>query len=289
MFETVVSTFQASPWLFYTTVFIIGLCIGSFLNVVAYRLPIMMEREWKSECQDFLGIEHEKDSKPFTLSSPASACPECGHKIRFYENIPVLSYLILRGKCSSCGTHISLQYPVVELMTGILSLVVALRFDVSLQTLAGLAFTWMLVTLTLIDLKTQLLPDNITLPLLWSGILCALFDIFTDLKTSIIGAMAGYMILWSVYQLFKLITKKEGMGFGDFKLLAAMAAWVGYSYLPQMILVSAITGSIIGIAMLVLGKSSQQQPIPFGPYLAIAGWIALLWGDTINSSYLALL
>jgi leader peptidase (prepilin peptidase)/N-methyltransferase len=288
MFDSVTSVFQANPWLFYSTVLIIGLCIGSFLNVVAYRLPIIMEREWRSECQQFLDIKPDPDGASFTLSTPASACPHCGHKIRFYENIPLLSYLFLRGRCSSCGVHISLQYPLVEVLTGILSVVVAQRFGVSLHTLAALAFTWILLALTLIDLKKQLLPDSMTLPLLWLGILCALFGLYTDLQSSVVGAMAGYMILWSVYQVFKLVTKKEGMGFGDFKLLAAMAAWVGYAYLPQMILVSAISGSVIGIVMLIFGRA-QQQPIPFGPYLAIAGWIALLWGETINESYLSLL
>jgi leader peptidase (prepilin peptidase)/N-methyltransferase len=292
VFENMATVFQTSPWLFYTSVLLLGLCIGSFLNVVAYRLPLMMERDWKVECHEFLELEPaeiEKRLASLNLAIPASACPNCGHHLRAWENIPVISYLFLKAKCSSCGTKISLQYPVVELVTGIASLIVAYHFAVTLQTLFALFFTWILIALTLIDLKKQLLPDNITLPLLWFGISISLFDVFTDLKSSIIGAMAGYLILWSVYQLFKLLTKKEGMGFGDFKLLAALGAWAGYSYLPQIILMSSVVGSIAGVTLLLTGKSKQQQPIPFGPYLAVAGWIALLWGEKINTAYLAFL
>ncbi len=283
-------TLQSSPWLFYSSVLLFGLCVGSFLNVVAYRLPIMMERDWKNECREYLELEPAEADEKLTalnLATPTSACPNCGHKLRFWENIPVISYLFLRAKCSSCDTSISIQYPVVELLTGIASLLVAYVFGVTAQTLAALFFTWVLIALTLIDLKKQLLPDNMTLPLLWLGIFISFYDLFTDLKSSIIGAMAGYLILWSVYQLFKLLTNKEGMGFGDFKLLAALGAWIGYSYLPQVILISSVVGSIAGITMLVIGKTKQQQPIPFGPYLAVAGWIALLWGETINTTYLS--
>ena len=292
MFENVVSVFQSSPWLFYSSVLFFGLCVGSFLNVVAYRLPLMMERDWKNECHEFLELakpEVEHHLSLLNLATPASACPNCGHKLRFWENIPVLSYIFLTAKCSSCGSKISLQYPVVELLTGITSLVVAYRFGVTLQTLAALLFTWVLISLTLIDLKKQLLPDNITLPLLWFGLFISFFELYSDLKSSVIGAMAGYLILWSVYHLFKLLTKKEGMGFGDFKLLAALGAWVGFSYLPQIILVSSVVGSVAGITMLLVGKTKQQQPIPFGPYLAVAGWIALLWGESINTTYLSFL
>ncbi len=292
MFDNIIIVFQSTPWLFYSTALFSGLCVGSFLNVVAYRLPLMMERDWKLECHDFLELEPPKIEDKLlslSLSTPASACPNCEHKIRFWENIPVLSYILLRAKCSSCSTTISLQYPVVELLTGFASLAVAYTFGPSLQTVAGLIFTWVLIALTLIDLKKQLLPDDITLPLLWGGILLSFYDVFTSLNDSIIGAIAGYLILWSVYQLFKLLTKKEGMGFGDFKLLAALGAWLGYSYLPQIILVSSVVGSIIGITMIIIGKNKQQQPIPFGPYLAAAGWIALLWGETINATYLSFL
>ena len=292
MFDNVIVVFQSAPWLFYSCVLFFGLCVGSFLNVVAYRLPLMMERDWKLECHKFLELEPPKFDDKLTslnLATPASACPHCGHNLRAWENIPVISYLFLRAKCSSCNEKISIQYPVVELITGIASLYVAFVFGVTIQTLTALFFTWTLIALTLIDLKKQLLPDDITLPLLWSGILLSFFNVYTDLTSSVIGAIAGYMILWSIYQLFKLLTKKEGMGFGDFKLLAALGAWAGYDYLPQIILVSSVVGSIIGISMLVTGKTKQQQPIPFGPYLAVAGWIALLWGETINATYLSFL
>ncbi len=292
VFENMTLTFQSMPWLFYSSVLFLGLCVGSFLNVVAYRLPLMMERDWKHECHEFLEIkqaETEPELASLNLATPASACPNCGHKIRFWENIPVISYLFLRGKCSSCKTSISAQYPLVELLTGVTSLAAAYTFGVSLQTLAALLFTWVLIALTLIDLKKQLLPDSITLPLLWLGLFISFFDLFTDLKSSVIGAMAGYLILWSVFHLFRLLTKKEGMGYGDFKLLAALGAWAGFSYLPQIILLSSVVGSVAGITMLLTGKTGKQQPIPFGPYLAVAGWIALLWGEAINATYLSFL
>lgn len=292
MLENFIVTFESSPWLFYSTILFLGLCVGSFLNVVAYRLPLMMQRDWKNECHEFLELEppsFDKRLATINLSTPASACPNCGHNLRAWENIPVISYLLLKAKCSSCKTGISAQYPVVELLTGIASLTVAYKFGVTLQTVTALFFTWALIALTLIDLKEQLLPDNITLPLLWLGIFISLFDVFTDLQSSVIGAIAGYLILWSVFHLFKLITKKDGMGFGDFKLLSALGAWVGFTYLPQIILISSVVGSIAGISMLILGKTKKQQPIPFGPYLAIAGWIALLWGEQINTSYLSFL
>jgi len=292
MLENIVFFFQSLPWAFYAAILFLGLSFGSFLNVVAYRLPRIMERDWKLECHEFLELEPPKIDDglaSLSLSTPASTCPNCGHKIRFWENIPVISYLFLRAKCSSCATNISIQYPVVELLTALASLTVAYTFGVTIQTVAALIFTWVLIALTLIDIKKQLLPDTITLPLLWAGISLSFFDIFTDLSSSVIGAIAGYMILWLIYQLFKLLTKKEGMGFGDFKLLAALGAWVGYSYLPQIILVSSVVGSIIGISMIVIGRTKQHQPIPFGPYLAVAGWIALLWGETINDTYLSFL
>lgn len=290
--ESLVIAFQSSPWLFHGSTLLLGLCVGSFLNVVAYRLPVMMERDWKLECHQFLELEppdFREDLLAMNLATPASACPKCGHKIRFWENIPIISYLLLKAKCSSCGEKISVQYPTVELLTGVSSVIVANTFGVSLQTLAALFFTWVLIALTLIDLKKQLLPDNITLPLLWGGLFFSFFEVFTDLQSSVIGAMAGYLLLWSVYHLFKLLTRKEGMGFGDFKLLAALGAWAGFSYLPQIILVSSVVGSIVGITMLVIGRTKHQQPIPFGPYLAIAGWIALLWGDKVNTTYLSFL
>lgn len=289
MLENVITVFESTPWLFYLVVVFTGLSVGSFLNVVAYRLPLMMERDWKLECHEFLELdkpELEPRLLSMNLATPASACPNCGHKLHFWENVPVIAYIFLRGKCSSCATKISIQYPLVEFITGTASIAVAYQFGVTLQTLFALIFTWALIALTLIDLKKQLLPDSITLPLLWLGILLSFFNLYTDLSASVIGAMTGYLVLWSVYHLFKLVTKKEGMGYGDFKLLAAMCAWTGFAYLPQMILISSVVGSIAGISMLLIGKTKQQQPIPFGPYLAVAGWIALLWGETINNTYL---
>jgi len=289
MLDNIIAAFEASPILYYFTVLFIGLCVGSFLNVVAFRLPIIMDREWKRECHQFLELnepEFDDYTRSLGLALPASACPTCGHTIRFWENIPVLSYLLLRGKCSVCGNAISIQYPLVEAFTAAASVVVARHFGITLQTLAMLIFTWTLIALVLIDIKKQLLPDNITLPLLWLGIFISLFHLFTDVQSSIIGAIMGYLVLWSVFQLFKLVTGKEGMGYGDFKLLAALGAWGGYTLLPQVILVSSVIGSIFGISMVLLKLSRKQQPIPFGPYLAIAGWIALLWGDKINQQYL---
>lgn len=269
-----------------------GLCVGSFLNVVAYRLPLMMEREWTQQCREFLQQDDDTPAQPqdvLTLSHPRSACPHCGHRITALQNIPLLSYLLLGGKCAACKTRISLRYPVVEALTAVLSLAVAMRFGVSLSTLAALLFSWCLIALTLIDLDKQLLPDNITYPLLWLGLLYAIGGDFTDLQSSVIGAAAGYMILWLVFQLFKLLTGKEGMGFGDFKLLAALGAWTGWQLLPLIILLSSVVGAVAGIIMLLTGYTRRAQAIPFGPYLAAAGWIALLWGAQINSAYLALL
>jgi len=284
--ESLLFAFESSPWLFFTSVILVSLAIGSFLNVVIYRLPIMLENEWRSECKEYLELEPEDKKDIFNLSKPDSSCPKCNHKIRAWENIPVLSYLALRGKCASCGVHISAQYPIIEATTAALSVLIGLKFGVSLETLFGLFFTWSLITLTMIDAKTQLLPDNITLPLLWFGILINTSDTYTDLQSSVFGAIAGYLILWSVYKLFKLVTGKEGMGYGDFKLLAALGAWMGWQMLPQIILLSSLVGAVIGIAMIVINKQKRGTPIPFGPYLAIAGWIAFIWGTQINQSWL---
>lgn len=286
----ILHVFENTPWLFYTTILLFGLCVGSFLNVVIYRLPTMLERDWRIQCHDYLELDDAKiDTKlqHLSLSKPDSTCPHCGHKIRAWENIPVLSYLFLRGKCSSCSSTISLRYPAIELLTGMLSVVVALQFGVSLATLAALLLTWTLIALTLIDYDRQLLPDDLTLPLLWLGLLFSFFDVFTNTQSSLIGAMLGYMILWSVFQTFKMVTGKEGMGFGDFKLLAALGAWMGWELLPQIILLSSVVGAITGIFMLLTGLTQRQQPIPFGPYLAAAGWIALVWGHDINRLYLS--
>ena len=263
---------------FYGLILFISLAFGSFLNVVIYRLPKMMEQEWHTQCRELLKLPAEPATK-LNLAYPASACPHCGHKIRIWENIPVISYLLLKGRCSSCHTKISIQYPIIEACTAAFSVLVAWKFGVSWQTVLGLILTWSLVSLTMIDIHKQLLPDSITLPLLWLGILANVFEIFTSLESSVIGAMAGYLALWSIYHLFKIITGKEGMGYGDFKLLAALGAWLGWKVLPIIILLSSLVGAIIGIAMILISRHDKSIPIPFGPYLAIAGWITLIWGD----------
>lgn len=272
--------------IFYIFISLIGLAVGSFLNVVIYRLPLMLENEWRQQCHEFLQLDNATDSEKLSLSSPASSCPICEHKIRFWENIPVFSYLLLKGKCSSCGTPISIQYPLIEAVTALLSIAVAVRFGFSWQTAAALLLTWSLISLTMIDFHKQLLPDNITLPLLSLGVVVSIFSLYTDLQSSVIGAMAGYLILWSIFHLFRLITGKEGMGYGDFKLLAALGAWMGWQYLPLIIILSSMVGAIIGISMMIFFKHDKNIPIPFGPYLAIAGWIALMWGAEINSTWL---
>ncbi|TNF38383.1 MAG: prepilin peptidase [Gammaproteobacteria bacterium] len=284
---SLLETLNAYPWLFYNAAIIIGLAFGSFLNVVIYRLPLIMENDWRQQCHDFLDMTYNKvDEKSMSLAFPASACPNCGHKIRFWENIPVISYLLLRGKCSNCKTAISIEYPLVESITAVLTLVIAIHFGPSLQALAAACFTWALIALTMIDFHKQLLPDNITLPLLWLGVICGLFGIFIDLEASVTGAIAGYLALWSVYHLFRLVTGKEGMGYGDFKLLAALGAWMGWKMLPLIILLSSAVGAVIGLAMIALSRHDKNIPIPFGPYLAIAGWIALIWGDAITDAWL---
>ncbi len=268
---------------------VFGLVVGSFLNVVIFRLPTMLESRWTQDCCELLEMEPQQESTPtgtFNLIVPGSTCPHCGHKIRPWENIPLLSYLFLKGKCASCKASISPRYPLVELTTGVLSAAVAFHFGYSEQALAVLILTWSLIALTMIDIDHQLLPDQITLPLLWAGLLVNAQGIFVDLTDAVYGAVAGYLILWTVFWLFKLITGKEGMGFGDFKLLAALGAWMGWQSLPIIVLMSSLVGAVIGIAgILILGRD-RNIPIPFGPYLAIAGWITLLWGDKITRLYL---
>ena len=276
---------EQNPAFFIGTVFVLGLMVGSFLNVVIYRLPVMMERDWQAQYQEYLG-ESPAEEAPLNLAQPPSRCPHCNHKIRFYENIPVLSYLWLRGKCSSCQAAISIRYPLIELLTGVLSAVIAWHFGFGPQAGAALLITWALIALSMIDVDHQLLPDSITLPLLWLGLALSLFPVFADMRSSLIGAIAGYLSLWTVYQLFKLVTGKEGMGFGDFKLLAALGAWMGWQALPVIVLLSSAVGALLGGAMIVIQGRDRAQPIPFGPYLAIAGWIALLWGEQISDAYL---
>lgn len=282
----ILELFQQNSVVFYTFVVLVGLSIGSFLNVVIYRFPIMLENDWKSQCRELLELEQPDNEPAVTLSSPASTCPSCGHKIRAWENIPLLSYLFLKGRCSSCKTKISIQYPMIELLTGILSLAVAYKFGVSWQTLFALILTWSLIAMSVIDIHKQILPDDISLPVLWLGLLLSVFSIYIDSATSITGAAVGYLILWSVYQLFKLLTGKEGMGYGDFKLLALFGAWFGWKYIPLIIILSSATGAIIGISMMVFNKHERNTPIPFGPYLATAGWISMMWGDQIINWYL---
>ena len=275
------------PWLYFSLVFIFSLMIGSFLNVVIHRLPIMLEREWQAEYRGYFTPEEEQATEPrYNLMVPRSACPHCGHAITALENIPLLSWLWLKGRCSECQAPISARYPLVELLTALLSVAVAMVISPGWGTLAALLLTWVLVALTFIDLDKMLLPDQLTLPLLWGGLLFNLIGGFAPLADAVIGAMAGYLVLWSLYWAFKLLTGKEGMGYGDFKLLAALGAWLGWQALPIILLLSSLVGAIIGISLIALRKHHQGNPIPFGPYLAIAGWIALLWGDTITRWYL---
>ena len=281
-----------SPAFFFAIVFVFSLMIGSFLNVVIYRLPKMLEQGWKRECREFLADELAQpktlsDDTVITLSTPSSTCPSCQHKIRFYENIPVISWLFLRGKCSQCQNKIALRYPLVELATALLSVVIAANFGVTLTTLFLLILTWGLICLTLIDFDHMLLPDQITLPLLWLGLLVNIDGAIVPLSDAVIGAVAGYMSLFSIFWLFKLITGKEGMGHGDFKLVALFGAWIGWQLLPLLILMASAVGAIIGISLMVLNNHQREQAIPFGPYLAIAGFITLLWGDGIWSWYLS--
>jgi leader peptidase (prepilin peptidase)/N-methyltransferase len=289
MLTDLVSFLQSHVTTYLTFLFVLGLLIGSFLNVVIYRLPIMMQREWRSDCLEFLDQPSEAAAEKFNLSVPRSRCSKCGHAISALENIPILSYFTLRGKCRQCKTLISMQYPLVELFTGVISLIIGWHFGVSLQTLVGLFFSWCLIAASGIDLGHKLLPDTITLPLMWLGILLSLFNVFIDLETSVIGAIAGYLFLWSVFWLFKLVTGKEGMGHGDFKLLAALGAWCGWEMLLVIVLTSSLIAAIVGITMIILGKTERSTQIPFGPYLAGAGWISFLWGPVLLSTYLNIL
>lgn len=265
---------------------VLGLLIGSFLNVVIYRLPKMMQRDWREQAREILELPAEPRGEAFNLVLPNSKCPYCNHEIRPWENIPVISYLFLRGKCSNCKTPISKRYPLVELSCGLLSAYVAWHFGFGWQAGGMLLLTWGLLAMSLIDADHQLLPDVLVLPLLWLGLIANYFGLYTSLEDALWGAIAGYLSLWSVYWLFKLVTGKEGMGFGDFKLLAMLGAWGGWQVLPLTILLSSLVGAVLGLIMLRLRNAETSTPIPFGPYLAVAGWIALLWGDQITGSYL---
>lgn len=281
---------EASPPFLIGCSFVFGLVIGSFLNVVVYRLPKQLEQDWKRECAILLHPEREPtaDEPRISLVTPGSRCPHCKNPVKPHHNIPVVSYLLLRGRCAYCGTGISMQYPLVELLTGVISALVAWHFGFGVATAAALVLSWALIAMTFIDLQHQILPDVITLPMLWLGLLLSLTGVFTDPRSSIIGACVGYLSLWSVYHLFRLITGKEGMGYGDFKLLALFGAWLGWQMLPAIILLASFTGAAFGISMILLRRAERGIPIAFGPYLAAAGWLALLVGDRINSSYLHL-
>jgi leader peptidase (prepilin peptidase)/N-methyltransferase len=289
----VISLLSASTPLFVGVVFTLGLLVGSFLNVVIHRVPVMLERAWRQEALALDG-KTPPDEPPYDLIRPRSACPGCKAPISALQNIPVISWLLLRGRCAGCKQRISARYPLVELFTALLSAVVALQFGVSWTTVAALVLTWFLVALAFIDIDTQLLPDNMTLPLLWLGLLAALAlpeegaRLPVDLRSAVIGAMVGYLSLWSVYQLFKLITGKEGMGYGDFKLLAALGAWLGWQMVLPIILCAATVGALVGIASIVLGQRGRGVPMAFGPYLAAAGWLMLVFGQSLLDSYLSL-
>ena len=279
---------QSSPLVFAIMCAVLGLMVGSFLNVVIHRLPKMMELGWRQQCAELRG-EEPAAVPAYNLIVPRSACPHCNHAIGALENIPVLSYLLLRGKCKGCGAAISPRYPVVEAISGVLCTYAAWRFGFGPGAAGALLLIWALLALTAIDFDTQLLPDDITLPLLWAGLLFNLFGVFTNLQSAMLGAMSGYLVLWGVYWLFKLATGKEGMGYGDFKLLAAMGAWLGWQMLPLIILLSSLVGALVGITLIVALKHGRNIPIPFGPYLAGGGLIALFWGQTLTQEYLRLL
>lgn len=288
-----ISALTANPPLFISLTFILGLIVGSFLNVVIHRLPIMMRRDWEAQCAEFSDNESPKPAERYNLLFPASRCGACGHRITAAENVPILSFLWLRGKCSACGARISLRYPVVELLAGLLSAVVAWRLGPGWPAVFALLFTWALIALAGIDLDEKLLPDAITLPLLWLGLLISLWagradTPFADPRSAIIGAVAGYLSLWLLYHVFKLATGKEGMGYGDFKLLAALGAWGGWQLLPLTVILSTVVGAITGIALILFLGRDRQIPIPFGPYLAAAGWISLLWGPDIMAAYFSM-
>jgi leader peptidase (prepilin peptidase) / N-methyltransferase len=280
------------PWLYFTLLTLLGLLIGSFLNVVIHRLPIMMERSWQQEYRDYFDETSSEVNQAaaeevrFNLMVPRSACPHCGHAITALENIPILSWLLLRGRCRGCQAPISPRYPLVELCTGLATLAIAWHFQPGWTLVGALVLSWTLIALTCIDLDKMLLPDQLTLPLLWLGLVLNIGEHFVSLPDAVIGAACGYLVLWTLYWAFKLLTGKEGMGYGDFKLLAALGAWMGWQSLPLILILSSLVGAIVGITLLLLRRHQQGNPIPFGPYLAMAGWIALLWGHEITQWYL---
>lgn len=288
---SLISAFETYPLFLILTSIAIGLLVGSFLNVVIYRLPLMMEREWKSECRLILELDNEldqesnKEQEPFNLAQPNSHCPNCNAAIKPWQNIPVISYLILKGRCANCNTSISIRYPIIEAITGIISGVIAWQLGSPYIVLAGLMFSWCLISLTMIDADHKLLPDQITLPLLWGGLLVNSFGLFVPLIDAFWGAVAGYLSLWTIFWGFKILTGKDGIGYGDFKLLAALGAWMGWQSLLVILLMSSVVGAVIGTIFLVINKKGRNTALPFGPYLATAGWITFLWGDQIAQAY----
>ncbi|ETJ49835.1 N-methyltransferase [Pseudoalteromonas agarivorans] len=286
---------QSQQWFYLTTVGLISLCVGSFLNVVIYRLPLMMQREWQSECRLLLEDEltnkptQTNTNEPFNLVKPNSTCPKCKTAIKPWQNIPIISWIMLKGKCANCSNPISARYPIVEAITALLSLVIAYSFGATEHALLYIFVTWILVALTFIDIDHMLLPDQLTLPLVWLALIAAVMGITISPGDAIVGAACGYLSLWSVFWLFKLLTGKEGMGYGDFKLLAVFGALLGWQSLLTIILLSSVVGAIIGIALLSIQGKDKATPIPFGPYLAIAGWITLLWGAQIQAAYFNLI
>ena len=295
LFLDITTAMQSQQWFYLTTVGLISLCVGSFLNVVIYRLPLMMQREWQSECRLLLEDEltakptQASNSEPFNLVKPNSTCPKCKTAIKPWQNIPIISWIMLKGKCANCSNPISARYPIVEAITALLSLVIAYSFGATEHALLYIFVTWILVALTFIDIDHMLLPDQLTLPLVWLALIAAVMGITISPGDAIVGAACGYLSLWSVFWLFKLLTGKEGMGYGDFKLLAVFGALLGWQSLLTIILLSSVVGAIIGIALLSIQGKDKATPIPFGPYLAIAGWITLLWGAQIQAAYFNLI
>jgi leader peptidase (prepilin peptidase)/N-methyltransferase len=285
--------FLDSPLSFVATVFILSLIIGSFLNVIIHRLPIMMEREWRDQCEELAAREgRDLPEGRYDIVFPRSGCPHCGARITALQNIPILSYLVLGGRCANCGSTISMRYPIIEALTAVLTAIVAYRFGFGWESAAAILLTWALIAISAIDVDHQIIPDSISLPFLWLGLTLSLFHsvagaevLFVPPETAIVGALAGYLSLWSVYQLFRLITGKEGMGYGDFKLLAMLGAWLGWQMLPLTILLSAVVGAAVGITMIIVARRDRNVPIPFGPYLAAAGWISMMYGERIVSAY----
>lgn len=299
---TIVDVFQSNAVFFYGVVAFTSLMVGSFLNVVIYRVPLMMERGWRDGVIEYLTDQQTDNTKPlelefrtelppepFNIAVPRSRCPQCGNEISAWQNIPVISYLLLRGKCAGCKTAISARYPVVEFLTMMFSLVVAWKLGPTPAALLGIIVTWFLIAMSMIDIDHQLLPDTMTLPLMWIGLIAALVPVFADIRSAVIGAAAGYLVLWSIYQLFKLVTGKEGMGYGDFKLLAALGALLGWQALPIIVLLSSLVGAVVGLALIAITRRDKNIPIPFGPYLAAAGWLAMLWGDQLANWYYSVL